>query len=175
MTDEGRVVYNCRMLFRLLLLFTVIPMAELWLLLWIAGRTSWQATIVLVLVTGIVGAWLARWQGWLTVRRIQAELAGGRMPTESLLDGLLILVAGAVLVTPGVLTDTVGFLLLIPACRRLVKAWLKRRFQASFTVYASRSGDDHWSTGPDDSFDRDRVIDARVIDAKPPNEEDNAT
>ncbi len=154
------------MLAYLLLLFTVIPLVELYLLVQIMQRTSFSATIALVLLTGVVGASLARWQGFRTVRRIQDELAAGRMPTESLVDGLLILVAGAVLVTPGVLTDAVGFLLLIPACRTLVKRWLKRRFAASATLYASRGGNMHWTSASGGPFDGDRVIDARVIDAR---------
>jgi len=160
------------MLFRLLLLFTVIPLAELWLLVRIMQRTSFTATIALVVLTGVVGASLARWQGFRTVRRIQDELAAGRMPTESLVDGLLILVAGAVLVTPGVLTDAFGFMLLIPACRTLAKRWLKRRFAASATMYSSRGGNVRWTSESGGPFESDRVIDARVIDAEPASDDE---
>ena len=84
------------MLFRLLLLFTVLPLGELLVLVWIKDQTSWRFTVLLVLATGVAGALLARWQGWRTVRCIQEELAQGRMPTASLLDGLLIVGVGAV-------------------------------------------------------------------------------
>src|SRR3972149_4678710 len=118
------------MLFYLFLLFTLVPLVELALLIWIGGQTSIGFTIALVLTTGIVGAALARWQGWRTRARIQDELHAGRMPADALVDGLLILVAGLLLVTPGVLTDAVGFSLLIPPLRTLVKrsvsAWLRR-------------------------------------------------
>jgi len=116
------------MLLRLLLLFTVVPLVELVLLLVVADYTSWQFTLGLVLVTGILGAALARWQGTNCLRRIQNETAAGRIPGDALLDGVMILVAGAVLITPGVLTDLIGFALLIPPLRSVLKGWLRRRF-----------------------------------------------
>ncbi len=117
------------MFFRLLLLFTVVPLAELWLLIRIGSRTSATFTIGLVLVTGIVGASLARRQGLQTWQRLQQELAAGKVPSDTLQDGLMILIAGAVLITPGIITDLLGFALLVPPFRALMKrgvaAWLK--------------------------------------------------
>ena len=117
------------MLVKLLLLFTLLPIVELALLLYLADATSWQLALGIVLATGILGAMLARRQGWRTSQRIREQLARGPMPGDALLDALLILIAGALLVTPGVLTDAVGFLLLIPPCRRLIKRRLVARFQ----------------------------------------------
>ena len=111
------------MLLRLLLLFTLVPLAELALLLWIGGRIGLLATVTLILVTGALGAALARRQGLATWRRFQEALAAGRLPGRELLEGLLILVAAALLLTPGVLTDAAGFLLLVPPARR----WIVRR------------------------------------------------
>jgi UPF0716 protein FxsA len=115
--------------FRLLLLFTLVPIAELWLLLVISDKTSWQFTVLLVLVTGIVGASLARWQGWQTLAKIQQQAARGESPAGGLLDGMMILIAGTLLITPGILTDVVGFTLLFPPARQLLKhrlyAWIK--------------------------------------------------
>jgi len=116
-------------LVKLLLLFTLLPIVELALLLYLADATSWQLALGIVLATGILGAMLARRQGWRTSQRIREQLARGQMPGDALLDALLILIAGALLVTPGVLTDAVGFLLLIPPCRRLIKRRLVARFQ----------------------------------------------
>lgn len=117
----------------LLLLFVCIPLFELAILLYLAGVTSVGATLLLVVVTGVIGASLARRQGWTTYVRIQQELAEGRMPTESLLDAAMIFVAGAVLLTPGILTDIFGFSLLVPACRRFyrrsVSRWIRSRFR----------------------------------------------
>ena len=106
-----------------------MPAVELILLIEIGQRIGPLATIGLIMGTGIVGASLARQQGVSTIARLRRDLEGGRLPAEPIVDGVLILVAGAVLITPGVLTDLFGFLLLIPACRRLVKRSLKRRFE----------------------------------------------
>lgn len=114
---------------RLLLLFIAVPAVELVLLIEIGQRLGALATIGLVMGTGIVGASLARQQGINTFARLRKDLDDGRLPAEPIVDGVLILVAAAVLITPGVLTDLFGFLLLIPACRRLVKRSLKRRFE----------------------------------------------
>ena len=81
--------------------------------------------------TGIVGASLARQQGISTLARLRADLDAGRWPAEPIVDGLLILVAAAVLITPGVLTDLAGFLCLVPACRRLLRRYLHQRFEGT--------------------------------------------
>jgi UPF0716 protein FxsA len=114
---------------RLLLLFIAVPAVELILLIEIGQRVGTLATIGIIMGTGIVGASLARQQGMSTFARLRNDLADGRLPAEPIVDGVLILVAGAVLITPGVLTDLVGFLLLVPACRRLIKRVVKRRFE----------------------------------------------
>jgi UPF0716 protein FxsA len=103
---------------RLILLFTTIPLLELALLLWIGSRVGVLPTVALILLTGVLGAALARQQGFATWRRFEAALQQGRIPGRELAEGLLILVAGAVLLTPGVLTDAAGFLILVPAVRR---------------------------------------------------------
>lgn len=140
------------MLFRLLLLLTIVPLTELFLLLWISRRTNIWFTMGLVLATGVVGAFLARMEGWRTVRRMESELRAGRMPGDALVDALLILVAGALLLTPGVLTDALGFALLVAPFRRLIKKRLKRRFAARFQMRSQ------WRT-----FDRSEIIDAEVV------------
>jgi UPF0716 protein FxsA len=109
------------MFLRLLLLFTVVPLIELYLLIKIGGVIGVVPTIAIVIGTGVLGAWLARWQGLAVLRRISEEMAAGRLPTDALIDGLLILVAAAVLLTPGLLTDSLGFVLLVPASRALVR------------------------------------------------------
>ena len=114
---------------RLLLLFIAVPVVELVLLIEIGQRVGTLATIGLIMGTGIVGASLARQQGISTLTRLRKDLDDGRLPAEPIVDGVLILVAAAVLITPGVLTDLVGFLCLVPACRRLLKRYLKRRFE----------------------------------------------
>jgi len=117
------------MFVRLLLLFTVVPLVELFLLLVIGRLIGALATIALVIVTGVLGAWLARSQGLRTWVRVRSELQSGRIPTEALLDGLLIFIAGAVLLTPGILTDLMGFALLTPAGRRVVRQAVAQRMR----------------------------------------------
>ncbi|MBT6494780.1 MAG: FxsA family protein [Planctomycetaceae bacterium] len=119
---------------RLILLFTVVPLVELALLIWIGSHTSVSGTIAIVLVTGFVGAALAKHQGWQTWRRLQDGMRSGEPPADVLLDGVMILIAGALMVTPGVLTDAVGFALLLPSVRGLLKARLRSRLMAHATA-----------------------------------------
>ncbi len=117
------------MFFRLFLLFTAVPLVELYLLISIGQVIGAMNTILLVLLTGIVGAWLAQREGVRTIGRIQALLANGEMPGKELIDALLILVAGFVLITPGVVTDVLGLLLLFPVTRSVIRNWLAKNFQ----------------------------------------------
>ena len=114
---------------RLLLLFVVLPAVELALLIELGSRIGTPATLGLIAVTGIVGASLARRQGLGVLRRLQEETQAGRLPAGSLVDGVLILVAAALLVTPGILTDAFGFACLVPGFRNLAKRELRRRFE----------------------------------------------
>ncbi len=120
------------MFLRLLLLFTAVPLIELALLVEIGKRVGLAATVALVIATGVLGAWLARREGLRTLARLQKELQEGRMPTEPLLDGLMIFIAGAVLLTPGLLTDLFGFSLLIPQARGLVRRAVAKRLKQHF-------------------------------------------
>ena len=116
---------------RLLLLFVVLPAVELALLIELGSRFGTLHTLALIVLTGVFGASLARGQGLSVLRQIQAEVAAGQLPAASLVDAAIILVAAALLVTPGVLTDGFGFLCLIPAFRGVVKRILWRRLEDS--------------------------------------------
>ncbi len=116
-----------------------MPLLELALLIWVGGKIGLGATIALVVVTGILGASLARWQGLATLARFQRRLAAGELPHEDLLEGVLILIAGAVLLTPGLVTDVAGFLLLVPVVRRAVRGELVRRLGRRLVVVGPRS------------------------------------
>ena len=105
----------------------------------VSEETSVSFTISLVLITGFVGAALAKRQGLRTWQNIQEQTASGRVPGGALVDGLLILIAGAVLITPGILTDLFGFALLIPPVREILKAYLTKRFEARTVVQTSTS------------------------------------
>ena len=114
---------------RMLLLFIALPAVELALLIEIGQRIGTFETLALIVVTGILGAAMARSQGLRVLAEVQTRIARGEMPADSLIDGLMILVASALLVTPGVLTDLFGFLCLLPAFRSLVKREAIRRFE----------------------------------------------
>ena len=128
---------------RLLLAFALIPLVELWLLLRIGAWIGAAPTFGLVLLTGILGASLARREGAHAWSAVQAELAAGRIPGRELLEALLVLIAGIVLVTPGVLTDLLGLSLLV----RPIRAGLVRRLEARYRriVDASAGGE---TSGP---------------------------
>ena len=156
-----RAQEELRVLLKLLLLFTLVPLAELYLLLQIAARTSLTFTFVLVLVTGIVGAMLARRQGLGWRQRLQAELQSGQVPTTPLLDGLMIFVAGALLITPGVLTDVVGFSFLVPP----IRARLRERIKASLMRgFESGSFDRQADADGQETLPQDVIIDSYVIE-----------
>ncbi|MFO7816040.1 MAG: FxsA family protein [Halanaerobiales bacterium] len=104
---------------RLLLLFTIVPIVELALLIEIGSYIGVLPTIFLVAITGIVGVTLARKQGLIVVTKIRRKLSRGEIPTSDLIEGLLILIGGVTLLTPGVLTDITGFLLILPFTRPL--------------------------------------------------------
>ncbi len=116
------------MLFKLFLAFTLIPVAEIYLLIKVGNNIGAFNTVVLVIATAFAGAYLARLQGTQTMYRVRASLEQGLMPAEAMLDALLIFVAGIVLLTPGFLTDAMGLLLLIPETRFLFKRYLRRKF-----------------------------------------------
>ena len=145
------------MLARLFLIFISVPLIELVLLLYIKDQTDWTFTLGLVIVTGFVGAWLARVQGWHTYQKIQQKLSNGRMPKDSLLDAAMIFVAGALLLTPGILTDAFGISLLLPSCRQYYRkrlgVWMKSK--VSIQTFTSKTGRSDKS--------QDRIIDSYVV------------
>jgi UPF0716 protein FxsA len=119
---------------RLALLFIVVPIVELALLIQMGSWVGVWPTLGLVVFTGIAGAWLARAEGLRTLSAFQEEMGQGRLPGQSLLDGVSVLVGAAFLLTPGLLTDVAGFSLLLPPSRRWlqkqVRSWLQRRIDS---------------------------------------------
>ena len=121
------------MLLKLFLAFTIIPLVEIYLLIKLGQNFGALTSVLLVIFTGILGAYLARMEGLRVLFRLQETLREGRMPGEELLEALLIAIAGLVLITPGFITDLVGFLLLLPFTRMLVKSWLKEKMRHKTT------------------------------------------
>ncbi|MBW2029331.1 MAG: membrane protein FxsA [Deltaproteobacteria bacterium] len=115
------------MLLKLFLLFTIIPFLEIYVLIEVGRYVGALNTVAIVILTGFLGAYLARLQGISTLHRVRVALDRGEIPAEEMLDALLILIAGIVLLTPGFLTDTFGILLLIPQTRAAIKGWLRQK------------------------------------------------
>ncbi|MBT9133001.1 MAG: hypothetical protein DDT32_02129 [Syntrophomonadaceae bacterium] len=117
------------MLAYLILLFTVVPIVELAILIRLGQHIGVGYTLAIVILTGIAGAYLARSQGLMILRRIQDDINKGIMPADKIFDGVMILCGGMLLLTPGLLTDLIGFMTLAPFTRRLIKLWLKRKIK----------------------------------------------
>jgi UPF0716 protein FxsA len=117
------------MLFKLLLLFTVVPALELAVLHKAAVLMGLGWTVALILLTGVAGSTLAKWQGLAVLRQTQAEMARGQVPSHGLLEGVLILLGAALLLTPGFLTDLLGLFCLLPWSRRRLRAQLRTRLE----------------------------------------------
>lgn len=114
------------MMFRILIvLFIVVPAIELWGLISVGKVIGPWWTVALVILTGVVGAWLAKQQGLQVFRLVQLQLSRGQMPTETLIDGFLVLVGGILLMAPGFFSDVIGLILLIPYTRMIVRHLLK--------------------------------------------------
>lgn len=130
---------------RLLILFITVPLLELLVIFEIGSRIGYFYTIVTLLVISMAGAALAKRQGYRAVAQIQEDVRAGIMPGDSLIDGVLILAAALLLLTPGYLTDAAGLLLLLPPARRLVRAYVKRRLRLAISTRRVRV----WTGGPD--------------------------
>lgn len=133
------------MLLRLFLLFTIVPLIELYFLIKIGGAIGALNTIVLILATATLGSILVRWQGLKTMQQITSQLSQNIVPAEEMIDAVLIFVGGAMLITPGVLTDFLALFLVFPYTRTLFKRWLRRKFDrmvASGNVQLNLRGGD---------------------------------
>jgi len=134
------------MLFRLLLLFITVPLIELYLLLQLASVTGAGTTFLLVIITGIIGSWLAKREGVIAWHKFHAALGQGRVPSREIQDGLMIVFAAALLLTPGILTDLVGFVLLVPAGRNLIRRLVLSRISRGFKSVDVRTS--YFESGP---------------------------
>lgn len=160
---------------RLFILFTVVPLVELYLLVAIGRVLGPIPTIGLVLVTGALGAWFARLEGARVIRRWQEALARQRVPKDGVIDGLLIFVGGVMLITPGILTDIAGLSMVMPPTRRViarfVRAWFERQIAAGRVhVYAPRYASSR--ARPSDVIDVEgeviEVVEVRDVSDIPP-------
>ncbi len=117
------------MFLQLVILFTLIPLVELYILIEIGGMIGALNTILIIAATGILGAGLAKSQGLQVMRKINLSAEQGRFPAEELIDGLFILLGGFTLLTPGFITDLLGLSMLFPPTRTLYKRLAKRMIE----------------------------------------------
>jgi len=146
---------------RLFLLFTVVPLVELYLLIAIGRVLGPVPTIGLVLLTGALGAWFARLEGTRVIQRWQEAVARQQLPKDGVIDGFLIFLGGLMLITPGILTDLAGLSMVMPPTRRviarIVRAWFERQIETGrVQVYAS--GYNAASGGPADVIEVDGEV-----------------
>ena len=113
------------MFLRLTLLFVLTPLVELAILVYLGTIIGALYTILIVVATGILGAFMARNQGLTALSRIRGSIERGIIPSNEIFDGALIVVGGLLLLTPGIITDIVGFTLLVPQTRRITGRWLR--------------------------------------------------
>lgn len=149
----------------LFLLFTVGPLCELILLIYVGTKIGWLATLAIVIVTGLVGTALARWQGVKALLRVQRRLARNQVPADELFDGVLILLAGVLLFVPGLITDVIGFTLLLPPMRSLVKRVLRQWAKKNIDIRTTHTTTQSW-TQPQRPKLRDEIIDVQVVETR---------
>jgi UPF0716 protein FxsA len=110
-----------------LALFILTPLIEIYLFIKVGSQIGALTTVLLCVVTAIVGMALLRHQGLSTIRNVQSQMQHGELPAISMIEGMMLFFAGALLLTPGFFTDTLGFLLLIPPLRKALALWLLER------------------------------------------------
>jgi len=124
---------------KLLILFVIVPVTELYILIEVGKRIGSLTTIGIIIFTGILGAYLVKNQGFMILKKIQNDLNDGIMPGDNLIQGAIILAGGILLLTPGFVTDILGFIFLIPVSRNIVKKyllkWLKGKIKENNIYY----------------------------------------
>ena len=145
-------------------LFLVVPIVEIYLLIQVGSVIGALPTILLVVATAVIGAFLLRQQGMSTLARFQNSMASGTLPAKEMMEGVLLLVGGALLMTPGFFTDTLGFLCLIPFTRKFIVSHIINRslFAANVGMAGSRRADvdgdiieGEYSHKPNQSIEKD--------------------
>jgi UPF0716 protein FxsA len=131
-------------MFKLLLLFICVPLGELYLLLLLGRYIGALNTVLIVILTGVIGGYLTRREGLSTLRKIREKLSKSKLPGGELLDGAFILISGVLLITPGIITDLLGFLGLVPLTRKVMKRIVLKRLKRAIesgqiSVYIKRT------------------------------------
>ena len=147
------------MLLIIFIFFIAIPVIEIALFLLIGQEIGIWTTLALILLTAVVGSFLLQIQGLSVFQRVRRSLDEGNVPVDSVLDGLCLFVAGAFLITPGFLTDTLGFLLLIPLVRHMLARWVFHKLIKTDSVKFATSSSSHDFRGrSEDNYHSGHVI-----------------
>lgn len=120
--------------------FLVVPIIELYLFVEVSNAIGFGAALGWIVGVSVVGAWLVKREGLSALRRANAKSARGEIPTDEIITGMLILFAGALMLTPGFLTDAVGLVLLFPPTRAILRNRLRNRFASGPVVVGGRFG-----------------------------------
>lgn len=142
---------------KLFLAFTIIPFVELYILFQLADLTSPLITLAIVILTGILGAYIAKREGLFIFKKTQNQLAQGQLPKDTLIEGLCVLIGGILLLTPGILTDIFGFSLLFPLTRQLYRESIKKYFKTkvAFQMHAQQDKTSYYETTQEEIIDVD--------------------
>lgn len=134
-----------------LALFILVPLIEIYLIIKVGSHIGALNTVLLIIITAVIGVALLRIQGLSTMMRFQQQLQQGELPATTMLEGMMLFMAGALLLTPGFFTDSIGFLLLLPPVRKAIALWLLERsgwiMQMGGTVHRQHP-DEHHHEGP---------------------------
>ncbi|MBW3604125.1 MAG: FxsA family protein [Actinobacteria bacterium] len=145
----------------LVVVFIVVPLIELAIIVQVGQLVGTAWTILALLAVSLAGAWLVRREGTRAWSRFRTALASGRVPTDEVLEGALVLFGGALLLTPGFATDAVGLALMVPPVRALLASTLRRRLGSRLTVTSVGGGTRPRRPAPTRS--RDDVVDVEVV------------
>jgi UPF0716 protein FxsA len=167
----------------LFILFVAVPILEMIILIKIGGLIGAIPTIAMVVLTATVGIWLLKLEGLATLRRVQEKMATGQLPETELLEGIMLIVGGALLLTPGFVTDSFGFVCLIPVLRRPLARWLIKRtlvmqngassFSASGATFSATGSAFNQTTHH--TTNKTTIIDGEFIDESPPESDATKT
>ncbi len=166
------------MRFLLPLLFIGIPIVEIAMFIQVGDLIGLWPTLATIVLTAVIGAKILRHQGLATIAKTRSSLDRGRLPIDSVVHGLFLLVAGVLLLTPGFLTDAVGFIFLVPPVRLSIARWIKNVVRQSPNVHASNIDMGHFdqeTTGPH-SANRDKagpVIEGEIVQEDKPSQRDD--
>ncbi|MEC7152456.1 MAG: FxsA family protein [Actinomycetota bacterium] len=153
----------------LFLLFIIVPIAELYVIIKVAQNTGVFNSILLLILVSFIGAWLVRAQGIGIIRKIKSQLTMGQIPNKELVDGGLVLFAGALMLTPGFLTDALGLLLLFPLTRPIFRGLITSRFKQKTSIFGQSNQNESKKNNSRNSFffyqnDQGRIIDQHAED-----------